>query len=145
MENDRTQSILRAWQAAWGDGDFEAFGRMLAPGYVRYTKTGTEDADTLRRAIEASHTAFPDLELEILDTVEQDDMVAIRWRSRGTHTGSFMGVPPTDRMVTVTGASFCRFENDLLAEERVVWDPRELLNAMNIWTVVSPEGQTAGQ
>jgi len=145
MEQARTQSILRAWRAAWGKGDFEAFGRMLAPEYVRYTKTGTEDADTLRRAIEASQTAFPDLEVEILDTVEQDDMVAIRWRSRGTHTGSFMGVPPTGRMVTVTGASFCRFENDLLVEERVVWDPRELLNAMNIWTVVSPEGLPAGQ
>ena len=138
MEQLRTQSILRAWRSAWGEGDFDAFGSMLAPGYVRYTKTGTEDADTLRRAIEASQAAFPDLEVEILDTVEQGDMVAIRWRSRGTHTGSFMGVPPTDRMVTVTGASFCRFENDLLAEERVVWDPRELLNAMNIWTVVSP-------
>jgi hypothetical protein len=46
-----------------------------------------------------------------------------------------MGVPSTERTVTVVGASFCRFVDGLLAEEWVVWDPRELLNAMSIWTV----------
>jgi predicted ester cyclase len=66
-------------------------------------------------------------------------MVAIRWRSHGTHTGSFMGVPSTERTVEVVGASFCRFSDGLLAEEWVVWDPRELLTAMSIWKVGSDE------
>jgi steroid delta-isomerase-like uncharacterized protein len=135
MEQSRIDFIVRAWRAAWGEGDVQAFERTLAPGYVRHTKTGEEGLDALRRAIEASRTAFPDLDVEILETVEQGDMVAIRWRSRGTHTGLFMGVPPTERVVTVIGASFCRFADGLLAEEWVVWDPRELLNAMNIWAV----------
>ena len=96
MDNTRTEFVLRAWRAAWGDGDVEAFEKILAPDYVRHT---------------------------------------IRWQSQGTHTGSFMGVPSTSRTVTVTGASFCRFTDGLLAEEWVVWDPRELLNAMKIFTV----------
>ncbi|MGH3519741.1 MAG: ester cyclase [Haloechinothrix sp.] len=137
MEQSRIEFILRTWRAAWGEGDVEAFERTLAPGYVRHTKTGDEHFDALRQTIDNSRTAFPDLDIEILETVEQGDMVATRWRSRGTHTGSFMGVPPTDRVVTVTGASFLRFADGLLAEEWVVWDPRELLNAMNIWTVGS--------
>ncbi|MFI0820820.1 ester cyclase [Streptomyces sp. NPDC021098] len=137
MEHDRIEFILRAWRAAWEEGDTDTFAKILAPGYVRYTKTGSEDIDALRRTIEASRTAFPDLKVEILDTVEQADTLALRWRSHGTHTGSFMGVPPTGRAVTVTGASFCRFAGELLSEEQVVWDPRELLNAMNIWAVGS--------
>jgi predicted ester cyclase len=44
-----------------------------------------------------------------------------------------MEVPATGRAVTVSGASFLRFENDKLAEEWVVWDPRELLSALGIW------------
>jgi predicted ester cyclase len=91
----------------------------------------------IRRDIANSRAAFPDLDTEILVSVEQDDMVAIRWRSRGTHTGQFMNVPPTGRRVTVVGVSFCRFEEGLLAEEWVVWYPRELLNAMNIVTLPS--------
>lgn len=137
MDGNRIDVILSAWRAAWGDGDVQAFEKILAPGYVRHTKSGDETFEELRQAIEDSRTAFPDLDTEILVTVEQDDMIAIRWCSRGSHTGNFMGVPPTGRVVTVVGASFCRFADGLLAEEWVVWDPRELLNAMNIWTVSS--------
>ena len=139
MEHNRIDFILQAWRAAWGNGDVEAFESILAPDYVRHTKSGAKDIEVLRQEINDSRTAFPDLDTEILDTVEQGDMVAIRWRSQGTHTGSFMGVPPTERVVSVTGASFCRFADDLLAEEWVVWDPRELLSAMKIWTVGTDE------
>jgi steroid delta-isomerase-like uncharacterized protein len=135
MDNTRTEFVLRAWRAAWGEGDVEAFEKILAPDYVRHTKSGDEDIDALRQAINESRAAFPDLHTEILQSVEQGDTLAIRWQSQGTHTGSFMGVPSTSRTVTVTGASFCRFTDGLLAEEWVVWDPRELLSAMNIWTV----------
>ena len=135
MERNRIEFILHAWRAAWGNGDVEAFVNILTPGYVRHTKSGPKDIDVLRQEINGSRTAFPDLDTEILQSVESDDMVAIRWHSNGTHTGSFMGVPSTERSVTVIGASFCRFVDGLLAEEWVVWDPRELLEAMGIWTV----------
>jgi steroid delta-isomerase-like uncharacterized protein len=135
MDKNRTEFVLDAWRAAWGNGEVEAFERILAPGYVRHTKSGDEDVEKLRQAINDSRAAFPDLVTEILQSVEQDDMVAIRWTSHGTHTGSFMGVPSTERSVTVYGASFCRFADGLLAEEWVVWDPRELLSAMSILTV----------
>ncbi|HST98435.1 MAG: ester cyclase [Friedmanniella sp.] len=135
MDKNRTEFVLDAWRAAWGNGEVEAFERILAPGYVRHTKSGDEDVEKLRQAINDSRAAFPDLVTEILQSVEQDDMVAIRWTSHGTHTGSFMGVPSTERTVTVYGASFCRFADGLLAEEWVVWDPRELLSAMSILTV----------
>ena len=135
MDKNRTEFVLNAWRAAWGNGEVEAFERILAPGYVRHTKSGDEDVEKLRQAINDSRAAFPDLVTEILQSVEQDDMVAIRWTSHGTHTGSFMGVPSTARTVTVYGASFCRFADGLLAEEWVVWDPRELLSAMSILTV----------
>ncbi|MDT0300879.1 ester cyclase [Streptomonospora wellingtoniae] len=137
MHDDRRRNLLDAWHAAWGNGDVEAFERLLASGYVRHTKTGSEGVESVRSAIESSQKAFPDLRTEILETVEEGAVLALRWQSRGTHTGEFMGVPPTDRMVTVTGASFCRFEGALLAEEWVVWDPRELLSAMNIWALGS--------
>ncbi|MPY79939.1 MAG: hypothetical protein GEV04_16065 [Actinophytocola sp.] len=40
--------------------------------------------------MEASQEAFPDLRVEILETVEDGSMVAIRWQSHGTHTGNFI-------------------------------------------------------
>ncbi|GAB13123.1 hypothetical protein ARGLB_036_00190 [Arthrobacter globiformis NBRC 12137] len=129
----RRDTILEAWNGAWGDGDLAAFERLLAPGYVRRSKSGTEDYASLRKTIEAMHTAFPDSSTEILEIVEDGTKVAVHWQTTGTHTGEFMDVPATGRSIAVTGASFLRFDGDKLAEEWVVWDPRELLSALGIW------------
>lgn len=129
----RRESILKAWNGAWGNGDLTAFEQLLGPGYVRRSKSGSEDYASLRKTIEAMHTAFPDSSTEILELVEDGTRVAVHWQTTGTHQGEFMDVPATGRNVTVTGASFLRFEDDKLAEEWVVWDPRELLSALGIW------------
>ncbi|MFD1210594.1 ester cyclase [Arthrobacter sp. GCM10027362] len=129
----RRETILHAWNQAWGHGDTAAFEQLLAPGYVRRSKTGSEDYASLRKTIEATHEAFPDTATEILHIIEDGDTAAIHWQTRGTHQGTFMDVPATGRAITVTGASFLRFEDGKLAEEWVVWDPRELLSALGIW------------
>jgi steroid delta-isomerase-like uncharacterized protein len=129
----RRDTILKAWNGAWGDGDVAAFEQLLAPGYVRRSKSGSEDYASLRKTIEAMHTAFPDSSTEILEIVEDGTKVAVHWQTTGTHTGEFMDVPATGRNIAVTGASFLRFDGDKLAEEWVVWDPRELLSALGIW------------
>lgn len=129
----RSEAILKAWNGAWGDGDLAAFENILAAGYVRRSKSGSEDYASLRKTIEAMHTAFPDSSTEILDIVEDGNKVAVHWKTTGTHQGEFMDVPATGRSVNVTGASFLRFEKDKLAEEWVIWDPRELLSALGIW------------
>jgi predicted ester cyclase len=106
---------------------------LLAPNYIRRSKSGNEDFASLRKTIEATNTAFPDLTSEILHFLEDGDTVAIHWQTKGTHQGDFMDVPATGRNVTITGASFLRFEGDKLVEEWVVSDPRELLAALGIW------------
>lgn len=131
--SSRRSRIENAWHRAWGDGDLAAFQALITPDYVRHSKTGSEGFDKLTLSIYASHEAFPDLKMTILNIVEQGQEAAIHWQSRGIHTGTFMGVPATDRQVIVSGASFLRFEGELLAEEWVVWDPRELLAGLNIW------------
>ena len=129
----RRDTILKAWNGAWGDGDFTAFEQLLAPGYVRRSKSGSEDYAALRKTVEAMHTAFPDSRTEILEIIEDGPQVAVHWQTTGTHTGEFMDVPATGRSIAVTGASFLKFDGDKLAEEWVVWDSRELLAALGIW------------
>ncbi|WP_454812880.1 ester cyclase [Paenarthrobacter nitroguajacolicus] len=129
----RQQTILHAWNRAWGEGYFTALEQMLSPDYLRRSKSGNEDYPTLRKTIEAMHSAFPDMETEFLNFLEDGTTAAIHWQTTGTHLGEYMDVPATGRPITVTGASFLRFENEKLVEEWVVWDPRELLSALGIW------------
>ena len=136
--NQMLERIADAWARAWGQGDTAAFQAIVDSNYKRHSKTGEEGLTEVIRQIEESHAAFTVFRVEILHAIESDDLVAIHWQSTGTHSGTYMGVPPTQRTVTVVGASFLNHHNGLITEESVVWDPRELLSSMNIWHLGNP-------
>ena len=58
----------------------------------------------------AFYSAFPDLSHRIEDVVAEGDRVVVRFALCGTHTGNFMGIPPTGREVAVPMALFCGIE-----------------------------------
>ena len=66
--------------------------------------------------------AFPDVHFTIEAQIAEGDKVATRWTATGTNTGSFNGMPPTGRRVTISGISIERFEDSKIAETWVNWD-----------------------
>ncbi|GAA2314231.1 ester cyclase [Streptomyces kunmingensis] len=133
---NRTERLSTAWDAAWNQGEVQALDALLSPDYVRRRGPAgvAQGRDEFKASIDAVRAAFPDLHTEIEDLVEEGGRLAVRWRSTGRHTGTFMGVPPTGRPVEVSGATFARFDGDTVAEEWVTFDSRQLLEALGIIT-----------
>src|SRR5580704_5514416 len=44
---------------------------------------------------------FPDIQWTLEELIAEGDKVAARFAMRGTHRGNFMGVPPTEKPITV--------------------------------------------
>ena len=52
---------------------------------------------------------FPDTETTLDDIFGEDNKVAVRWTSSFTHNKPYMGFPPTNNKINVTGTSIYRF------------------------------------
>lgn len=130
----RKQRVIDAWEAAWDRGEVEVLDGILSPDYRRRSAAGEEGEtrEEFKASIITTRAAFPDLVTTIDEILEEGDRVAVRWHSVGRHERSFLGVPATGLEVRVQGATFARFEDDLVAEEQVTWDPRALLTALGI-------------
>jgi steroid delta-isomerase-like uncharacterized protein len=63
-------------------------------------------------------SGFPDIHWTLEEMIAEGDRVAARFIMRGTHRGSFFGVPPTGRVVEVQAMNFYRLSGDQLVEER---------------------------
>ncbi len=126
--------LQTVWTQAWDHGAVEALDELLSPAYERRSAAGgtTQNRSQFKRSIITVRAAFPDLRTEIEELLEEDDRVAVRWRSTGTHTGTFLEVPPTTRRVQVNGVTFARFRGETVESEWVTWDPRQLLTALGI-------------
>jgi len=88
--------------------DFLMHGDALAPL--------TKGSAAVKGSVRAVREAFPDLVVTIENMVAQDDKVATRLRWRGTHTGAFMGLPPTNKEMTWTAIAVNRIENGKVVE-----------------------------
>jgi predicted ester cyclase len=64
--------------------------------------------------------------------VAEDDKVACRWTSTGTHEGDLFGIPPTGKSVKVTATVWYRVENGRLAEGWINRDDVGLMRQLGV-------------
>ena len=76
--------------------------------------------------------AFPDLHVDIEDTLAEGDKLVMRWSAHGTHTGELMGIPPTGKQVSVGGTAIDRFENGQSVEHWEIFDQVGLMQQLGV-------------
>jgi steroid delta-isomerase-like uncharacterized protein len=86
-------------------------------------------------------SAFAPCTFKIEDIVAEGDRVAVRWRSRGTQSGEFMGIPPTNRSYEIAGIDFHRLADGRMAEHWHVVDQLSQLQQLGL--LPSPQGAPA--
>ena len=75
----------------------------------------------------ATYEAFSDLKRPVEDLVAEGDKVVARWRSVGTHDGSFQGIPATGKTVTTSGITVFRLADGKIVEE---WSESDMLGML---------------
>ena len=68
-------------------GDLSVLDELSTPAMAR----------AARGWIEPFRRAFPDVRMDVVELVAEDDTVVGRFRCSGTHLGEWRGHPPTDR------------------------------------------------
>ena len=77
----------------------------------------------------------------IEDMVAEDDKVVVRWTGSGSHSGEFLGIPPTGKSFSIAGIDIHRFVDGQMAEHWHVVDQLSLLQQLGV--IPQPEGAPA--
>ena len=77
-------------------------------------------------------TAFPDLQCTIEYMIAEGDTVVVRYTTRGTHQGTFRGIPPTGKQVSGTGMFIDRLANGKAVEQWFNGDDLGLLQQLGV-------------
>jgi steroid delta-isomerase-like uncharacterized protein len=86
----------------------------------------------VRERLKRYFRAFPDLTVKPQDIIVEGDRVALVWTAQGTHLGSLMNIPPTGRIVEVSGMSVLSLENGKVKEALYIWDMAGLLRSIGL-------------
>ena len=86
----------------------------------------------LRAIVTMLRTAFPDIHYDTIAVIAEGDKVAAHTILQGTHTGPFMGIPPSGRRVVQQQIHILRFVDGKAVEHRAVRDDLGMLRQLGV-------------
>lgn len=127
MDGNRAEAkavVQRYYDEVLNAGKIDVLDEIAAEDYIEndpFPGQGNGRADLKARAA-LLLAAFSPLSFSLEDVIAEGDRVAVRWRSSGTHSGEFLGIPPTGRDYTINGIDIVRVADGRLAEHWHVVD-----------------------
>lgn len=129
------QIVQRFTEECWNRGNLNIASELLADRVRLHDPVFPNlnaGIQNVKNHIEGCRRAFPDLKFTIDDTIAERDEVVTHWTGRGTHSGPFLGMQPTNRKVTVEGTSIYRLDGGKIAEAYVNWNLVTMLAQMGV-------------
>jgi steroid delta-isomerase-like uncharacterized protein len=134
--SDQNKKVVQRFvEECWNRGNLDAASELLADR-VRFHDPVFPNLNAgiqnIKNHIEGCRRAFPDLKFTIDDTIAERDEVVVHWTARGTHSGPFLGMQPTNRKVTVNGTSIYRLEGTKIAEAYANWNLASMMAQLGV-------------
>ncbi len=121
---DNKALARRVYEESMNERNLAVLDEAYLPDFAYHAPMRTiQGVDALKQALVSYFAAFPDMRITIEDLIAEGDRVVLRFSYRATHTGDFMGLPPTGKQIVVPGIGILRFVNGQVVEEWVNQDP----------------------
>jgi len=141
---DNKQIVRRLMEECWNQGKLDTVSELVAEKcrfHDPVFPSLTSGAENFKRHIESCRRGFPDLKFTIDDTIAERNEVVIHWTGRGTHSGEFLGMMPTNKKATVSGTSIYRIEGSKIVEAWADWNLMTMMEQLGVSTAPQVESK----
>lgn len=141
MTTDDAANYRRIPIEVFNEGNFDRVDELFTEDYVEHAPLPPgwpEGREAVKAFAAALKEGFPDLEYEILQQYQDGDMHIGLIRATGTMSGSFMGMPATNKSATWDEVHIGRMRDGRLAEHWTVIDQLKMLQDLGL--APSPPG-----
>ncbi len=136
MSTSSNIALIRHLYEEIDKGNESVLEEVFAPEFVEHDPASTPASPAglagLRQGFERFLAAFQDYEHVIEDVVASGDKVVVRVTGRGTHTGPYLGAPPTGKRVTMGGIAIYRIARGKIVEEWSQADRLDFLRQLGL-------------
>jgi len=134
VEAGNSRAVRAVFSDIWSKGNVELIPSLFSENFVGHFPGGeaVHGREGLAAQVIAHRKAFPDWTEEVEDEIIDHDRVAVRFTSRGTNAGEFLGNPPTGSRVEISEVAIFRLEDGAIVEQWVYPDMLSLQRQLNV-------------
>jgi predicted ester cyclase len=124
--------IQRMFNEIINEGQLDLVDELFDPGFTSETPQGALDRDGFKQYVVDWRQGFPDIHCEVDELIEEGDRVAWSVRATRTHTGHFMGIPPTGRTVDFDSLNIGEFRNGRAYRHKVSMNETKMMTQLGV-------------
>ena len=124
--------VRRLFEVGFSAGDLSVIDEVVAPDFVEHQRGATSGRDGIKGLIRHLRTWFPDLKLNIEDSVVSGDTMWARVVARATNTEPVMGKPPTGKPIQIDIIDICRVVDGKIVEHWGMPDQLAMLEQIGV-------------
>lgn len=119
----------------WAKGNLDLLDHLISERFVNHSPAPDEPPgiDGIKGGIEIFHNGFSDIKFAIEDLVTEEDKIVIRGLFQGIHTGEFLGVPPTQKEITMTWIIILQIEDGKITDRWANMDDLGLMSQLGLF------------
>ena len=126
-EEQNKRIVLRFVEEMWNQRKLEVADEIIAPDCITHQLRGGADVagaprspELVKREAQAWLVAFPDLRFDLEQMIADEDQVVSRYTLKGTHTGTWNGIPATNKKISVPMMTIHRIRDGKIVEDWVM-------------------------
>ena len=142
MSADNKAIVRRLYEEVWNKRKFEVIDEIISPSHALQASNifgSSIGPEAYKRNALLFFAGYPDLHWTIEDTIAEKDKVVACWTISGTHKGDYLGVPATNKKISVDGMTVHHITNGKIMDSYVSWDIWGMMQQLG---VVPALGQT---
>jgi steroid delta-isomerase-like uncharacterized protein len=144
MSADAKAIVRRLYEEVWNNRRLEVVNEIISPSHALQGPNffgSSIGPEAYKRQVLRFLEGYPDLHWTIEDTIAEKDKVVACWTISGTHKGDYMGVPATNKRVSVDGVTIHHIANGKIMDSYSNWDALGMMQQLG---VVSAPGRPKG-
>ena len=128
MSSTQYKSTARKFiQEIFNSRKIEAAQNFVTPDIVYHgVAEEVKGLEDFKNWVAEDLSAFPDMQVTILDDFAEQNKVAIRWILKATHEKDFADMPASHKKFEIEGAEIFHFEKDKIKEAWTIFNMPDL-------------------
>ena len=109
--------------------DLSVVDDLFSPELSNHTASGNQDPSIqgMKDTLRSFFLAFPDLDVEVVEQIGEEDLVSTLKIFKGTHRGTFRGIAPTGNPVEFRVMEFMKVSNNKITDHWGMVDMNTLM------------------
>lgn len=127
--------IRRLYTEFWNERKLEIVDQLVSQSHALtspHISGPTVGPAAYKKQLAVFVTAFPDLRFTVEETICEKDKIAVSWTLTGTHKGEFLGIPPTNKQISMAGVTIHQIADGKILDSQVIWDAISLFQQFGI-------------